>query len=112
MAFVRWRGNTAQILASAWIDGKSKQIRVLSLPPGERTVSKGLKEVVASQLPSVTIDWDEIQTLLDAGPGGGEYMRVAVQLFEWSASLDLTREERQKLREASDVLMAFSLRKP
>lgn len=111
MAFVRWRGNTAQVLASAWKDGKSVQVRVCSLPTGERTVTPGLMAVVARELPDVTVDWQEIQTQLDAGPQGGEYMRTAVQLAYYARDLDMSREDRTKMREVSDWLMSYALRK-
>lgn len=111
MAFVRWRGETAQILASVWKEGKSKQVRVCSLPPEQRTITPGLKEIVAKEVPDVVIDWDEIQNQLDAGPAGGDYMRTAVQLAMWAMDLDLTREERGKMREVSDMLMSYALRR-
>ncbi|MCY0892595.1 MAG: hypothetical protein OWR52_03685 [Acidibacillus sp.] len=111
MAFVRWRGETAQILASVWQDGKSKQVRVCSLPPSQRTITLGLKEIVAKEVPDVAIDWDAIQTELDAGPQGGDYMRIAVQLSMWAMELDTPLEDRQKMREVSDMLMAYALKR-
>jgi len=105
MAFVRWRGNTAQVLASVWKDGKSTQVRVCSLPPGERTVTPGLMAVVARELPDVTIDWTSIQEALDAGPKGREYQEVARQLLAWSA--DAHPQHSKALRDAANVLWTW-----
>lgn len=105
MAFVRWRGNTAQVLASTWEDGRSKQVLICSLPPGERQITASIKAAVERDLPSIAVNWTSIQEALDAGPKGREYQEVARQLLAWSA--DAHPQYSKALRDAANVLWTW-----
>ena len=54
MAFVRWRGGYAQLLASVWEDGRSRQMLLTHWPGFAASVA--LREAVAARFPTLTVD--------------------------------------------------------
>jgi len=66
MGFVRWRGRCAQLLATAYEDGRSKQITLAKLP--EFYVLESTKRDVEKNYPEVKVDWEEISRSLAKGP--------------------------------------------
>lgn len=104
MAYIRFRGNTTQLLATVWKDGKNKQIVLFNLG-GTVTITKNVQEVVEDRFPDVPIDWEAVQRQLDAGPTEkNEYQAIADKLRAWSTQLSLDPADARKLIEASDVL--------
>lgn len=103
MAFIRWRKNSAEILASMWKDGKSTQILVGSLLPGQRDITDGMKDRVSKDLPNLIVDWDRLQADLHAGPHGREYKEVATKLVNWAD--EMPADDARLLRAAADLLL-------
>lgn len=66
MGFVRWRGRCAQLLATAYEDGRSKQITLAKLP--EFYVLESTKRDVEKNYPDIMVDWEEISRSLAKGP--------------------------------------------
>lgn len=66
MAFIRWRGRCAQLLATVYVDGRSKKITLLSIPGFH--ISEGDKKTVAQKFPSIEVDWVAIARSLAEGP--------------------------------------------
>ena len=66
MAFIRWRGRCAQLLATVYIDGRSKQITLTNLP--EFNIPEATKHYVAKKFPDVKVDWVTATRLLAEGP--------------------------------------------
>lgn len=65
MAFVRWRGGCAQLLASVWEDGRPHQILLKNLP-GVR----GPVALIASRVPTLAVAGAAVDRALVAGPPG------------------------------------------
>lgn len=66
MAFIRWRGRCAQLLATVYQDGRSKQIRLLTMP--EFHITPHMQELVEQAHPAIRIDWDKIHRDFAKGP--------------------------------------------
>ncbi len=66
MAFIRWRGRCAQLLATIYIDGRTKQITLTNLP--EFNIPEATKHYVAKKFPDVKVDWVAVTRLLAEGP--------------------------------------------
>jgi len=66
MAFVRWRGRCAQVLATVYTAGRSKQITLASLPGFY--VQHSTKQYVAKEYPNIKVDWHAIDQALAKGP--------------------------------------------
>ena len=66
MAFIRWRGRCAQLLATVYVDGRSKQITLTNLP--NFYVPEATRHYVAEKFPDVLVDWVTITRLLAEGP--------------------------------------------
>ncbi len=66
MGFVRWRGRCAQLLATAYEDGRSKQVTLARL--SEFYVPESTKRDVEKKYPDVKVDWEKISRSLARGP--------------------------------------------
>lgn len=66
MAFIRWRGRCAQLLATVYVDGRSKQITLTNLP--DFYVPEATKHYVAEKFPDVQVDWVTVTRSLAEGP--------------------------------------------
>ena len=67
MAFVRWRGNSADLLTTVYEGGRSRQVRLAGLG-GRYTVEPQIREAVGRRFPHIRIDWDAIERALTVGP--------------------------------------------
>ena len=67
MAFVRWRGNSAQLLATVYDQGRSRQILLANLH-GAYATTASVRKTVAEQFPEVVIDWHAVDRALATGP--------------------------------------------
>ena len=68
MAFVRWRGGCAPRLATVRADGRPRQLRLTPLPGSSAPAA--LREAIAAQFPTLTVDWAAVDRALAAGPPG------------------------------------------
>lgn len=66
MAFIRWRGRCAQLLATMYVDGRSKQIILTNLP--DFNVSEATMRYVTEKFPDVKVDWVTVTRMLAEGP--------------------------------------------
>ncbi len=92
MAFLRWRGRCAQLLATVYKDGRSKQITLAAFP--EFHISDPVRDMVQQKHPSIHVDWDKIRRdfakgppdhLVEPAPDEHQEMAIAeIQLRKWS----------------------------
>lgn len=66
VGFVRWRGRCAQLLATVYEDGRSRQITLAKL--SEFYVPETTKRDVEKKYPDIKVDWAEISRSLAKGP--------------------------------------------
>ena len=66
MAFVRWRGNCAELLTTVYENGKSRQILLANLP--QDYASDWVREQVAREHPDIRVDWLDVERALARGP--------------------------------------------
>ena len=59
MAFLRWRGTRAQLLATVYEDGRSRQV-VLANLGGAYTVHRTIRARVDAAFPHLHVDWAAI----------------------------------------------------
>lgn len=93
MAFIRWRGRCAQLLATVYVDGRSKQITLTNLP--NFYVPEATMNYVAEKFPDVLVDWVTVTRLLAEGPPNilkektpAEHLDMAeveLYLLKWAA---------------------------
>lgn len=67
MAFVRWRGNSATLLATVYEQGKSRQVLLAALG-GAHSISAEVKAEVRTYFPDLFIDWEKINDAVAKGP--------------------------------------------
>ncbi len=67
MAFIRWRGNSAELLTTVYDRGRSRQMRLATLG-GAFYVEPHVRAVVTERFPHVHIDWDAVELALTEGP--------------------------------------------
>lgn len=117
MAWVRWRGQSAQLLATVWEQGTSRQ-RVLANFQGAYSVSWSLREAVTRNFPDVPIDWSAVADALGQGPPQDppltttqwDWARVEQQLQEWGHQSWGDPQERDRLLAAAVVLASWRAR--
>ena len=66
MAFVRWRGNCAELLTTVYENGKSRQIVLANLWTDH--ASDQIREQVATKHPEIHVDWLAVERTLARGP--------------------------------------------
>ncbi len=66
MAFVRWRGNCAELLTTIYQNGKSRQILLAQLP--QDYASDLVRARVAQEHPGIRVDWLAVERALAQGP--------------------------------------------
>ena len=111
MAFVRWRGNCAQLLATVSVQGRSRQICLANLE-GRYAVPEWIRTRVQAEHPAIRVDWERIDRALAAGPAGSapltapqqSCLEVEFQLRAWAHDPDLFPAERAALEHAAQVL--------
>ena len=117
MAFIRWRGNSAQLVATRYDQGRSHQVVLAALGTGYRMPS-GIAERVTQQFPDIRVDWDAIARAIIQGPPDPlptprqkTYGEVEHLLRCWAdQAATLYPRERTALREAADVLTSWRAR--
>ncbi len=117
MAFVRWRGGCAQLRASVWEDGRSRQMLLTHWPGFAASVA--LREAVAARFPTLAVDWAAVDRALAAGPPGcpaltptaRTWADTAHDLRTWALTTDVLRE-RTDLELAARVLTHWATRVP
>jgi len=115
MAWIRWRGQSAQLMATVWEDGKSRQRYVASLG-GDYSVPTWRRQQISARFPTLTIDWTAIQAAVVAGPPGA--VPPSDEMLDWAAVEERLRAwaltgpegdsgERRALAEAARVLASW-----
>ena len=66
MAFVRWRGNCAELLTTVYENGKSRQILLANLRTDHAPAH--IRAQVAQEHPEIHIDWQAVERTLARGP--------------------------------------------
>ena len=93
MAFVRWRGNCAQLLATVTDQGRSRH-RLLANLHGAYRTTPSLRRHVAQRFPTIVVDWAAIDRALAQGPATAPaptpqqliWAETAHQLLEWATN--------------------------
>lgn len=67
MAFVRWRGNSAELLTTLYDQGRSRQVRLACLG-GAYSVDPLVRATVAERFPAIRVDWEAVDRALAEGP--------------------------------------------
>jgi hypothetical protein len=119
MAFVRWRGHCAQLLATQYIPGGSHQICLANLQGGY-AASPTTREAIGRQYPDLSIDWGEVDRVLAAGPPTARplsipqltWLEVEQRLQDWAAEPHVLPWERQDLEQAARILTSWRAREP
>jgi hypothetical protein len=125
MAFVRWRGNRAELLATVYDQGRSRQLRLACLG-GAYVVAPEIRHRVAERFPGIHVDWEAVDRALAAGPpheqaqtAAGvpnerlEWFHIERRLRYWAAMAEPLRTgQAQRLRNAAEVLAEWRCGKP
>lgn len=110
MAFVRWRGNCAQLLATVTVDGRPRQ-RLLSNLHGAYRTTPQFRQCIADAFPDVSVDWVAVDRSLAQGPPTAippspeqlQWAEAAHRLSVW-ATTSTDPEDRRVLTMAADLL--------
>lgn len=111
MAFVRWRGNSASLLATVYDEGRTRQVLLAPLGCGYR-VPTGVRELVAERFPNIFVDWESVNQTMEKGPSGAaplttkqlSYLEAEQSLRVWGELPNTLPGERQQLLAAATVL--------
>ncbi len=118
MAFVRWRGRCAQLLATVYDHGTSRQVLLANLG-GALSISQSLQDAIAQRWPTLTIHWSVINEALALGPPGTPapapaqrtWLDVAYLLRQWADTHAHAPQERRDLFAAATLLTAWHAQK-
>lgn len=118
MAFVRWRGRCAQLLATVYDHGTSHQVLLASLG-GAYTVNPSLQEDIAQRWPALTIHWAVINETLALGPPGTPtptsaqrtWLDIAHLLRQWADTEAHGPQERRDLFAVAALLTTWHAQK-
>ncbi len=125
VAFVRWRGRSAELLATVYERGTSRQVRLASL--GARGVAPETRADVAERFPGIRVDWDAVDLALARGslrerseaaardlPNDPlEWLHLQRRLHYWAALTERAQpEDARRLRTAATVLASWRLGPP
>lgn len=118
MAFVRWRGRCAELLATVYDHGISRQV-VLANLGGALSVSQHLQDAITLRWPHLTIRWTAINETLALGPSGTPapsptqrtWLDVAHLLRQWADTEARESYERRDLFAAATLLTAWHAQK-
>lgn len=69
MAFVRWRGQCAQLLTTIYDQGRSRQLLLANFQTGSYA-PQWIQEDVAQRFPHISVDWAQVNRALAMGPPG------------------------------------------
>ncbi len=117
MAFIRWRGSCAQLLATIYSEKGTKQITLANLP--NFNVTEETKRYVEENYPGINVDWVKIVRALANGPpvplerkAPQEHMDMAEvedHLRIWASQVESTTDA-NRLYLAADVLLNIRAR--
>lgn len=110
MAFVRWRGNCAQLLATVTVDGRPRQ-RLLGNLHGAFRTTPQFRQRIADFFPDVPVDWAAVDRSLAQGPPTAlppspeqlQWAEAAHRLSVWATTSD-DQEDHRILTMAAEVL--------
>ena len=110
MAFVRWRGNCAQLLATVTVDGRPRQ-RLLSNLHGAYRTTPQFRQRIADAFPDVSVDWAAVDRSLAQGPPTAippsleqlQWAEAAHRLSLWATTSN-DPEDRRVLTMAAEIL--------
>lgn len=110
MAFVRWRGNCAQLLATITVDGRPRQRLLVNLQGAYRTTPQ-LRKRITKCFPDIPVDWMAVDRSLAQGPPSAtpptnqqlQWADTAHQLSVWATTSD-DRDDRRILTMAAEIL--------
>ena len=111
MAFVRWRGNCAQLLATVTVEGRPRHQLLANLQGAYRT-TPSLWAQVAAAFPTIVVDWAVVDRALAVGPPNAvpptsqqlTWADTAHALRVWAIQPGHVREDQQILVQAADIL--------
>lgn len=106
MAFVRWRGRCAQLLATVYDGGRSKQITLACLPGFY--VPESTKRYVAEEFPGVKVDWEAVNRSLAEGPPGLLKQKVPARQLDMALVEQYLREWAAEAEEAVDASRLYA----
>lgn len=124
MAFIRWRGNSAELLTTVYEQGRSHQLRLACLG-GNYHVLPEIRGAVTERFPQIAVDWDAVDQALVEGPPHEraraaevpndrlEWFRLEQRLHYWAAMTEPIRpREADRLRAAAAILREWREAKP
>lgn len=124
MAFVRWRGNSAELLTTVYEQGRSRQVRLACLG-GAYFVRAEVRTDVTQRFPGITVDWDAVDQALVEGPPHEraralqapndrlEWLQLERRLRYWAAqTVSLRPQEADRLHAAAAVLRLWRQARP
>lgn len=117
LAYVRWRGNSAALLATVYEQGRSRQVQLAPLGCSYR-VPNGIREHVTEHFPNIVVDWETINQSMAQGPSNAapltaeqlSYLEVENHLRDWANVAKSYPGESQQLLAAANVLSGFRSR--
>ncbi len=115
MAFVRWRGNCAELLTTVYENGKSRQILLANLP--QDYASDWVREQVAREHPDIRVDWLSVERVLARGPKTKPTPELPLTLLQAENLLRILAQElngdglepweANRLNRAADILSSL-----
>ncbi len=118
MAFIRWRGNSAQLLASVYERGRIRQVLLANFG-GSYYAHESIQDLVTREHPKIKVDWEAVNQALAQGPPTApsvppehlDWARVEHYLRDW-ARLARDGKEAYCLQRAAEVLTSWRSQKP
>lgn len=101
MAFIRWRGRCAQLLATVYVNGCSKQMLLTNLP--DFYVTEPVKRCVMEKFPDVKVDWVAIARSLASGPSNILKEKTPVKHLDMATVEQYLRKWSQETKEVNDA---------
>jgi len=119
MAFVRWRGNCAQLLMTEYVQGKSRQVLLANLNSGY-FVTIATKKHVAQRFPQVVVDWAAVDLSMAKGPPQSrtltqqewDFAAVEHVLRQWASSPRALQKEVNLFLQVAEVLTRWRTLQP
>jgi hypothetical protein len=125
VAFVRWRGNSAELLTTVYDQGRSRQLHLATLG-GAYTVAPEIRDGVTTRFPEIRVNWDAVEQALIEGPPHEraqttagmpnerlEWLELERRLRYWAAMAEPLRpDQARSLRSAAAVLAEWRWGKP
>ena len=115
MAFVRWRGNCAELLTTVYENGKSRQILLANIP--QDYAAGWVREQVATNHPNIRVDWLAVERVLSRGPKANPHPEPPLPLLQTEDLLRTIAQrflgdgidawEAKRLNDAADILSSL-----